>query len=237
MYDIILPTYNEKENIKPLFNMIQKVFNDIKRKYRIILIDDNSPDGTYEEACKYKNKINIELIKRSAKLGLGSAYKEALKHCQNEYIIIMDADLSHNPYDIKKMYKKIENKQNCDIVIGSRYMSVKGSGTYGWSLKRKIISRGANDLAQIVLGLKSSDATGSFRIYKRELFDWLVKQVKSVGYAYQIEILYLAEKNNYKIAECEIIFHERIYGSSKLGLYEIFYFVYILFYLRFLSGK
>ncbi|KAM0680893.1 hypothetical protein COBT_004141, partial [Conglomerata obtusa] len=183
----------------------------MKQNYHIILIDDNSPDGTFTEASKYKGEINLTIIKRERKLGLGSAYKEALNYCTNNYIIIMDADLSHNPYDLKKMIKMMQS--GCDIVTGTRYKNTKGSGTFGWNLKRKIISRGANNLAQVVLGLECSDVTGSFRIYKKHVFEDLVKKVKSVGYAYQIEILFWAEQMSFKILECEIVFHERISGE------------------------
>ncbi|KAM0673006.1 dolichol-P-mannose synthesis [Gurleya vavrai] len=141
----------------------------------------------------------------------------------------MDADLSHNPSDIKKLIDK--QKRGFDIVLGSRYRNSVFSGTFGWNFKRKIISRGANNLAQIMLNIKVSDATGSFRIYKKDVFENLIEKVKSSGYAYQIEIMHLAEKMNYKIDECDIIFHERVNGESKLGIFEIFYFLYILVYL------
>lgn len=237
MFNIILPTYNEKENIKPLFYMINKVFKELKMTYKIILIDDGSPDGTLVEAIKYKENINVELISRKEKLGLGTAYKEALRYCEYNYIIIMDADLSHNPYDIKKMIQKMNidgtNQGDYDIVIGSRYLKSSESGTVGWNFKRKLTSRGANNLAQIILGTDNTDLTGSFRLYKKCVFEALIENIRSKGYAYQMEILYLANLNNFSIGEVPIIFHERISGESKLGTNEIVKFVWALFFLFF----
>lgn len=222
MYNIIIPTYNEKKNIKPLFFMVHNVFEKLKLRYKIILIDDNSPDGTYDEALNLKNTIALKAIKRPKKLGLGSAYKDALKHCEHNNIIILDADLSHDPNDIEKMIHKMIDDESIDIVIGSRYLKLPDSGTVGWNLKRKLTSRGANNLAQILLGIENSDLTGSYRLYKKQVFTELISKVKSNGYSYQMEILYLASINNYKVAEIPIVFHEREYGESKLGSKEIY---------------
>ncbi|EJW04727.1 hypothetical protein EDEG_01070 [Edhazardia aedis USNM 41457] len=193
MIDIILPTYNEKENIKPMLKMLAQVSKHLKIQFKIIIIDDNSPDKTHTEALKYKDKVHLKLIQRPRKMGLGSAYKDALLHCTSDFVLIMDVDLSHNPFDIIKMVN-LQQKRDYDIVIGSRYLNTEKCGAVNWSLKRKIISRGANNLAQIMLNLKSSDVTGSFRLYKANVFRDLVKNVKSTGFSYQMEMLFLAEK-------------------------------------------
>jgi dolichol-phosphate mannosyltransferase len=230
MYDIIIPTYNEKQNIRPLFTIIDQTFRSMDVDYNIVVVDDNSPDGTYEEVLSFKDKMKITAIKREKKLGLGTAYKSALEECTGSFVIIMDADLSHDPGYIKTMID-IQKEEDCDIVTGSRYMGVEGSGVYGWGLMRRVISRGANNISQIVLGINTSDVTGSFRMYKKKVFETLIGQVKSVGYSYQMEIIFLAERYHFSIRECPIIFMERMYGRSKLQFLEIIQFMYIILYL------
>lgn len=230
MFDIIIPTYNERENIKPLFILIQRVFKELDRPYNIVLVDDSSPDGTYDEAVRLRHTVSATLLKRAGKQGLGTAYKAALAHCVYDFVIVLDADLSHCPGDIRGLIEKMEisatGESKYDVVAASRYM--KNGGVVGWSLMRKVTSRGANNLAQVLLGLEHSDLTGSFRIYRRGVFDALTDKVQSTGYAYQMEIMYLAVKNDLRVAEVPIIFYERAAGVSKLGLWEVFNYVKIL---------
>lgn len=159
------------------------------------------------------------------KLGLGSAYVSGLKLAKGESILIMDADLSHHPKFIPEFIRK-RKEEGADIVCGSRY--IRGGGVAGWDLKRKFTSRGANFLASFLLlsapfgyGTKISDLTGSFRLYDRNLLEKILPIVQCKGYAFQMEILVLANKENAKFAEVPITFVDRIYGESKLGANEI----------------
>ncbi|TBU04337.1 dolichol-phosphate mannosyltransferase [Hamiltosporidium magnivora] len=232
MYEIILPTYNEEENIQSVLYMIHKTFKEINMDYKILMVDDNSKDNTFEKAIKMKKMVNVEILQREGKLGLGSAYKHALKYTKAKFIFIMDADMSHNPFYMKDMIEK-QKINDCDIVIGTRYLKNERSGVSGWSFYRKLISRGANNLARILLNLKVSDVTGSYRLYKRNILKSLIDKVESDGFSYQMEVLYWAQRNKFSIAECPIVFVDRISGSSKMGLNEIikfFFKIVILFF-------
>ncbi|KAK2709010.1 hypothetical protein QYM36_014591 [Artemia franciscana] len=162
-YSVLLPTYNEKENLPIIVWLLVKTFEDSKYDYEIIIIDDGSPDGT-QNAAKQLEKIygsdKIVLRPREKKLGLGTAYVHGMKHATGDFVIIMDADLSHHPKFIPKFIEK-QKEKDYDIVSGTRYEG--GGGVCGWDLKRKLISRGANFLTQLLLRPGASDLTGSFR--------------------------------------------------------------------------
>lgn len=230
-YSILLPTYNEKENLPIIIWLIDQTMTKHDYNYEVIIIDDGSPDGTLEVA-KQLQKIygadKIVLRPREKKLGLGTAYIHGLKHAIGEFIIIMDADLSHHPKFIPQ-FIKLQAENNLDIVTGTRY--VDGGGVFGWDLKRKIVSRGANLLTQILLRPGVSDLTGSFRLYKREVLGNLVKACVSKGYVFQMEMMVRARQNSFTIGEVPITFVDRFYGESKLGANEISGFVKGLFYL------
>ena len=217
MFNIIIPTYNEKDNISTLIKMVECTFI-INNDYKIIIVDDGSTDGTREVVSSFKNVV---LLCRPCKMGLGSAYKFALPSCTYPYTFILDADLSHDPLFMHEMIK-IQKKTGSDIVSSTRY---KNGGVYGWSFYRKLVSRGANNFAKILLNLSTSDLTGSYRLYKTTVLKSLINQASSVGYSIQMELIYYAEKNNYKITECPIIFYEREAGESKLSKKEIINFV------------
>ncbi|CAH8855832.1 unnamed protein product [Trichobilharzia szidati] len=221
LYSIILPTYNERENLPIIIWIIDKVMNENNLSYEVIIVDDNSPDGTGEVAKKLQsifgeNKINLK--PRSGKLGLGSAYLHGLKFAKGDFIIIMDADLSHHPKFIPE-FIKLQKQHDYDVVTGTRY-SCNG-GVSGWDLKRKLISRTANYIAQVLLRPKASDLTGSFRLYKKEVLKDLVSRCTSRGYVFQMEMIVLASTLGYKIGEVGITFVDRFYGESKLGGTEI----------------
>ena len=170
----------------------------------------------------------ILLRPRKEKLGLGTAYIHGLKHANGEYVIIMDADLSHHPKFIPDMIA-LREKGNFDVVTGTRY---EGSGgVYGWDTKRKLISRGANYLTQVLLRPGVSDLTGSFRLYRRQVLEKLVSCCVSKGYVFQMEMMVRARSLGYKIGEVPITFVDRFYGESKLGGSEIVQFVKGLIYL------
>merc|ERR1712210_401730 len=212
-YSILLPTYNEKENLPIIIWLIDQTMTKHDYNYEVIIIDDGSPDGTLEVA-KQLQKIycasKIVLRSREKKLGLGTAYIHGLKHAIGEFI-------------------KLQAQNNLDIVTGTRY--VDGGGVFGWDLKRKIVSRGANLLTQILLRPGVSDLTGSFRLYKREVLGTLVQACVSKGYVFQMEMMVRARQNSFTIGEVPITFVDRFYGESKLGANEISGFVKGLLYL------
>ncbi|ELT87327.1 hypothetical protein CAPTEDRAFT_150079 [Capitella teleta] len=162
-YSILLPTYNERENLPLIIWLIVKYMDESDIDFEVIVIDDGSPDGTLDvakELQKIYGESKVVLRPREKKLGLGTAYIHGMKHAKGNYILIMDADLSHHPKFIPEFIAKQKSK-NYDVVSGTRYEG--DGGVYGWDLKRKIISRGANFLAQILLRPGASDLTGSFR--------------------------------------------------------------------------
>lgn len=230
-YSILLPTYNEKENLPIIVWLIDKSMTENNHDYEIIIIDDGSPDGTLE-AAKQLEKIygsdKIVLRPRAKKLGLGTAYIHGIKHARGDFIIIMDADLSHHPKYIPQFIKK-QKEGNYDLVSGTRYIG--DGGVNGWDFKRKLISRGANYLTQVLLRPGASDLTGSFRLYKKDVLQKLVESCVSKGYVFQMEMIVRARKLGYKIGEVPISFVDRLYGESKLGGNEIFQFVKGLLYL------
>lgn len=212
---IIIATYNEKDNIE---KMLSDVFAAVPDTH-ILVIDDNSPDKTYEivedlAANKYPNQLF--LMKRAGKLGLGTAYVAGFNWgLDRDYAIIghMDADFSHNPKYLPEM---LENLKKYDLVLGSRY--VDGGGVVNWSWKRKLISRGGSLYAKIILGLPFYDLTGGFKCFRREVLESIdVNALKSTGYAFQIETTYKTYLNGFKIKEIPIIFEDRILGQSKMS--------------------
>ena len=232
-YSVILPTYNEVENLPYIIWLIIKYMNEAQIQFEIIIIDDNSPDGTQEMAKKLQDIYGKDIIRletREKKLGLGTAYIHGIKHATGNFIIIMDADLSHHPKFIPKMIE-VQVKTNCDIVTGTRY--TKGGGVYGWDFTRKLISRTANYITQILLQPGVSDLTGSFRIYKKNVLQHLIEACVSKGYVFQMEMVVRARQFNYNIEEVPITFIDRMYGISKLGGSEIVQFVRGLLYLFF----
>ena len=221
-YSLIIPTYEEKKNICILISMIDGYLTDKKINYEIVIVDDNSPDGTADEVLKiaeYLGNDKVKLLKRKGKLGLGTAYIDGFKLTTGDYIFLMDADFSHHPKFLIDFIEKQQSTQ-ADVITGSRYIG--SGGVYGWTFMRKLISRGANFFASFFLKPIVSDLTGSFRLYKREAFIKLIKDVKNVGYAFQMEIIIRAQYLNMKVDEVPITFVDRIHGASKLAMKEIF---------------
>jgi len=214
---IVIPTYNELENIPILVHRLTTLAIPLD----LFFIDDNSPDGTGDLLDTLRGKHPcLRVMHRSKKTGLGSAYREAYRHLlQESYerFIAMDADLSHQPEAIPDL---IRASTEADLVIGSRYCA--GGQTKHWPLGRRILSRTANQLAKNLLGLDVEDATGGFRCYRRALLSALNEgDVQSEGYAYQIEMTYLTKFFGFRIQEVPIIFEERLYATSKICSSEI----------------
>lgn len=220
-YSVILPTYNERENLPIITYLIAKTFTENKLDWEIVIVDDASPDGTQEVAkqlIKLYGEDHIQLRPRAGKLGLGTAYMHGLKYVTGNFVIIMDADFSHHPEAIPEFIKK-QKEGNYDIVTGTRYAG--DGGVYGWDLKRKLISRGANFLATVVLRPNVTDLTGSYRLYKKDVLAKIIEVTKSKGYVFQMEMMVRARALGFTIAEVPISFVDRIYGDSKLGGDEI----------------
>lgn len=210
---ILLPTYNECQN---LVSLIEKIHENLPQA-DILVIDDNSPDGTGRIADEYAARdTRVRVHHRSGKLGLGTAYifgfKYALEHGY-ELVFEMDADFSHDPGHLPQFVQAIEN---ADLVLGSRY--VPGGGTENWGLWRRILSRGGGTYARAILGVDYRDLTGGFKCFRRKVLEALpFEDVRSEGYSFQIEITYRAHLEGFKIKEIPIIFRERREGQSKIS--------------------
>lgn len=220
-YSVLLPTYNERDNIAIIVWLLVRTFKEHDIDYEIVIVDDNSPDGTQDVIRKLQEvygENRILLRPRAGKLGLGSAYVHGMSHASGDFIVIMDADLSHHPRFIPDFIQK-QQQGDFDIVTGTRYHPQ--GGVYGWDLRRKLTSRVANYLAATLLQPAISDLTGSFRLYRKSCLQALMAQNKSKGYVFQMEMIVRARQNSFSIAEVPVTFVDRVYGSSKLGGNEI----------------
>jgi len=220
-YSVLLPTYNERSNLPVIVYLLARMFEENQLEWEIIIVDDASPDGTLEVAKQLQSLYGddrILLRPRKGKLGLGSAYIHGLNSCTGNFVVIMDADFSHHPKFLPQ-FIRLQQESDLDVVTGTRY--IQGGGVYGWDLRRKLVSRGANLLAKLALWPNVSDVTGSFRLYKIHVLQNLVEQTISRAYVFQMEIIVRARKSGYKIGEVPITFVDRIYGESKLGGDEI----------------
>lgn len=228
---VITPTYNEKENLGAL---ARAVFSLGIPGLKMVVVDDNSPDGTGKLAEELSKIYPLQVIHRAQKSGLGSAYVFAFKKILHEdkpdFILQMDADLSHDSAVLPRFLEAIKN---CDLVLGSRYIS--GGRIENWEFLRKLISRFGNLYARLILGLPYRDLTGGFKCFRREVLENMdLDSLSSVGYNFQIETTYKAHKRGYKIVEIPITFTERKLGSSKFNLKIILesFFKVLLFRLR-----
>ncbi|HEY3425701.1 MAG TPA: polyprenol monophosphomannose synthase [Negativicutes bacterium] len=212
---IVIPTYNECDNLAELLPLIYTEVEGI----HILIVDDNSPDGTgglVKELMQYQYKERLFLIERSGKLGLGTAYIAGFKWAlarEYTHIFEMDADFSHNP---KYLRSFIAASLNYDVVLGSRYIA--GGGVTNWNLTRRIISRGGSLYSRFILGLPFKDLTGGYKCFRREVLEQIdLDDVKSNGYSFQIELTYRAFLKNFRVGEVPIIFEERAAGNSKMS--------------------
>lgn len=210
---VVIPTYNEAENINKVLDEIFKlnIWN-----LNVLIVDDNSPDGTADKVKEYqKSNLNVHLIQRSGKLGLGTAYIKGFKFALEnsfDYIFEMDADLSHNPVEIPKMLQEIENS---DLVIGSRY--INGVNVINWPLSRLFLSVMASKYTRLITGMPIQDCTGGYKCFRKEVLEAIpLDEVKSNGYSFQIEMNFKAWKRNFRIKEIPIIFYDRTVGMSKM---------------------
>lgn len=214
---VIIPTYNEKENIE---NIIRAVLG-LSQPFNILIIDDGSPDGTagiVKRLMSSEFKDRLFIIERKGKLGLGTAYitgfKWAIEH-KYDYIFEMDADFSHNPNDLPRLYKACA-EEGYDVAIGSRYIS--GVNVVNWPMGRVLMSYYASKYVQFVTGLHIHDTTAGFKCYRRRVLETIdLDKVRFKGYAFQIEMKFTAAKCGFKIKEVPVVFVNRELGTSKMN--------------------
>jgi dolichol-phosphate mannosyltransferase len=234
---VIIPTYNEKENIE---NIIRKVFS-LEKEFDILIVEDNSPDGTADIVKRLMQEFPERLFikERKGKLGLGTAYLDGFRWALErsyEYVFEMDADFSHNPDDLLRLHEACASGKG-DVAVGSRYVDGKIS-VVNWPIKRLLMSYYASKYVRIVTGMRVFDATAGFVCYTRRVLEKMkFDKVKFVGYAFQIEMKYTATKLGFKIAEVPIIFTDRVLGVSKMSM-KIFKEAFFgVFSLRFRNWK
>ena len=214
---VIIPTYNEKENIE---RIIRAVFA-LNKAFHILVIEDGSPDGTADivkklMADEFGDRLFI--IERSGKLGLGTAYITGFKWCLEhsyDYVFEMDADFSHNPDDLPRLYEACHDESN-DVAIGSRYIT--GVNVVNWPMSRVLMSYFASKYVRFVTGMKINDTTAGFVCYRREVLEAInLDAIRFKGYAFQIEMKYTANRLGFRIKEVPVIFVNRVEGTSKMS--------------------
>ncbi len=213
---VIIPTYNEKENAEKI---IRKVFS-LPKEFDVLIVEDNSPDGTASIVRKLMEEFPERLFmeERKGKLGLGTAYIHGFKWALNRgysYVFEMDADFSHNPDDLLRLYDACA-VQGADVAIGSRY--IKGVNVVNWPMGRVLMSYFASYYVRLITGMHIMDTTAGFKCYKRKLLETIdFNRIKFTGYAFQIEMKYTAWKLGFRIIEVPIIFTDRTEGQSKMS--------------------
>jgi dolichol-phosphate mannosyltransferase len=231
---IVVPTYNEKENIAALIAAVTGIRDDL----HILIVDDNSPDGTGEIAdAMARENPRVHVLHRAEKLGLGSAYiagfKWALANTDAKYVFEMDADFSHDPQSLPEFLDAIAKN---DVVLGSRYLN--GITVVNWPLSRLILSYGANIYTKIITGLPLKDSTGGFKCFRRAVLEQLpLDQIKSDGYSFQIEVNFICWKKGFRMKEIPILFVDRRVGISKMSRRIIWEAAFLVWRLRFTSPR
>ncbi|MCF7918820.1 MAG: polyprenol monophosphomannose synthase [Candidatus Cloacimonetes bacterium] len=232
---VIIPTYNEIENIEQIISAVLQQNEEIE----VLIVDDSSPDGTAQVVQELqKDEKRVHLIIRKEKKGLGRAYITGFKFALDmgyEYIFEMDADFSHDPADINKL---LSAAQDCDLVIGSRY--VKGINVINWPLSRLILSWGASFYVQMITRMRVKDPTGGFKCFHRRVLEAIhFDEILSDGYSFQVEMNYRTWCKGFKITEIPIIFTDRRVGQSKMSKRIIREAIYMVWKLRFMhiQGK
>lgn len=215
---VVIPTYNERENIVDLVDHVRH----LPEPPATLIVDDNSPDGTGDLAdALARERPNVHVLHRPRKLGLGTAHIAGFRYALAEnydYVLTMDADFSHHPRYIPNL---IAACSECDVVIGSRY--VRGGGTRHCRLRRRVLSRTANLIARVILGLRARDCTAGFRCYQRRVLETIeLDTIFSDGYSFLIEMLYRIQRRGFTIGETPIIYEDRWQGRSKISRQEIY---------------
>ncbi len=212
---VIVPTYNERENIAAL---VEKVFS-LEQDFHLLVVDDGSPDGTAALVKQMQTAYvgRLHLLERSGKLGLGTAYLTGFKWGLDngyQYLFEMDADFSHNPEDLPRLLNACKD-QGADLSVGSRY--VKGGGVVNWPFNRIALSKGASYYTRLITGMPIKDPTAGFMCYTRKVLEQLdLNKIRFVGYAFQIEMKFKAWRAGFHIQEVPIVFQDRTQGTSKM---------------------
>jgi dolichol-phosphate mannosyltransferase len=231
---VIIPTYNEMENIHDMVEAVMNLIGD----FELLIIDDNSPDGTSQVVRKMQEIYpdRLHLLSRTGKLGLGTAYIEGFQYALQRgytYIFEMDADFSHNPADLIKLYEACAI-QGFDMVVGSRYIT--GVNVVNWPMGRVLMSFFASKYVQFVTGMPIKDATAGFKCYHRKVLEAIkLDRIKFIGYAFQIEMKFTAWKLGFSIIEVPIIFTDRTRGTSKMSTHIFREAVFGVIHMKFLS--
>jgi dolichol-phosphate mannosyltransferase len=216
---LILPTYNEAENIEAIVAAAGEVLSRAAPEgYRVLIVDDGSPDGTGGIADRLSAQDGrVRVLHRTEKNGIGPAYLAGFKHALAEgagYVMEMDSDFSHDPADLARLLEAARG--GADLALGSRY--VPGGGVSDWGLLRRFISEGGSTYARIVLGLRVRDLTGGFKCFRREVLESIaLDRVRSRGYAFQVELTYRAAQAGFRVVEVPIVFRDRQHGTSKMS--------------------
>lgn len=229
---VVMPTYNEADNLPGMVAELLALDID---ELEIVVVDDNSPDGTGEVAERlaacYTGQIHV--IHRPGKQGLGSAYREGLRVALEngaKYVVVMDADFSHSPAYIPEM---LEKAQEYDVVVGSRYVA-GGAVDDRWRLWRRFLSWFGNTYSRLITGLEVKDTTAGFKTFRREVLEDIdLSRIRSEGYAFQIEMAYVCQQAGYRVAEIPIFFEERVIGNSKMDLSIVLEAIWRVWQIRF----
>ncbi len=235
---VVIPTYNECENIEPL---LLRIFS-LEIPFEVLVVDDDSPDGTSQivKALQAQYPGQLHLINRKNKSGLGTAYIRGFRYALEQgyqYIFEMDADFSHNPKDLVRLYLTC-HEEDCDLAIGSRYAT--GVNVVNWPMGRVLLSYGASAYVRFITGMPIHDTTAGFKCYHRQVLETIdLEKIRFTGYAFQIEMKFAAWKLGFRIKEIPIVFTERIRGESKLssGIFKEAAFGVIKMKLRSLFGR
>ncbi|HEX5309515.1 MAG TPA: polyprenol monophosphomannose synthase [Solirubrobacteraceae bacterium] len=220
---LVLPTYNEARNIEAIVAAASEVLASAAGDYRILIVDDGSPDGTGEIADRLsRERDQVQVLHRSEKNGIGPAYLAGFGHALEHgagYVMEMDSDFSHDPADLARLLTATDRRSagdGADLALGSRY--VAGGGVSDWGLLRRFLSAGGSTYARWVLGLKVKDLTGGFKCFRREVLEAIhFDTVRSQGYAFQVELTYRAVKAGFRVVEVPIVFKDRELGESKMS--------------------
>ena len=213
---LILPTYNEAVNIEPFVHAVLPELAEASPEHRILIVDDNSPDGTGRIADSLAAEIEaVEVLHRAEKQGLGVAYLAGFRHALShgaDLVLEMDSDFSHSPADVPRLIRAAED---ADLVLGSRY--VPGGGVSDWGLLRRVLSRGGSWYARLVLRVGVHDLTGGFKCFRRQVLEGIdLDAIHAEGYGFQIEVTYRAIRAGFRVTEIPIVFRERQAGLSKM---------------------
>jgi dolichol-phosphate mannosyltransferase len=216
---LILPTYNEAENVQAIVTAAGEVLQGAAREgFRVLVVDDSSPDGTGRIAGEMAAEREwLQVLNRSGKNGIGPAYLAGFRHALDSgagYVMEMDSDFSHDPADLARLLQAVYD--GADLALGSRY--VPGGGVEQWGLLRRFVSEGGSTYARLVLGLHVKDLTGGFKCFRRDVLEAIhFDRVRSQGYAFQVELTYRAVQAGFRVVEVPIVFRDRQRGTSKMS--------------------